>query len=105
MCYSDFGESRDKWRIVFYRYPIKSGFKRRSRNAFIQGIKGVTVGGDSKVWVNYPIAFSTFAHPTGADLTGNRMTWSWSTSSGSLTGCNLVSTHDTRTMGVIAFGL
>ena len=37
MCYSDFGESRDKWRIVFYRYPIKSGFKRRSRNAFIQG--------------------------------------------------------------------
>lgn len=70
-----------------------------------QGIKGVTVGGDSKVWVNYPIAFSTFAHPTGADLTGNFMTWSWATSSGSLTGCNLVSTHDTRTMGVIAFGL
>lgn len=70
----------------------------------IQGIKGVTVGGDSKVWVSYPVAFSKFAHPVGADLTGVFKTWSWAIASGSLTGCTLVSTHDARTMGVIAFG-
>ena len=71
----------------------------------IQGVKGVTVGGDSKAWVSYPVAFSKFAHPIGADLTGNLMSWSWSITSGNLTGCTLVSTHDVRTMGVIAFGL
>ena len=70
-----------------------------------QGVKGVTVGGDSKAWVSYPVAFSKFAHPIGADLTGNLATWSWSITSGSLTGCTLVSTHDVRTLGVIAFGL
>lgn len=70
----------------------------------IQGVKGVSVGGDSKVLVSYPVAFSKFAHPVGADLTGELKTWSWAITSGSLTGCTLVSTHDARTMGVIAFG-
>ena len=64
MCYSDFGESRDKWRIVFYRYPIKSGFKRRSRNAFIQGIYY-----DSQITYTFPIAFPT--NVLGASATGN----------------------------------
>ena len=105
MCYPDSWESRDKWQIVFYRYPIKSGFKRRSRNAFIQGVKNIYVAGDSSAWVNYPIAFTKFAHPVGADLTAQKMTWSWSISSGSLSGCSLVSTHDARTMGVIAIGV
>lgn len=54
--------------------------------------------------VSYPVAFSKFAHPVGADLTGGLRTWSWAIASGSLTGCTLVSTHDARTMGVIAFG-
>lgn len=70
----------------------------------IQGVKDVYVGGDSKVVVSYPVAFSKFAHPVGADLTGEFRTWSWAIASGSLTGCTLVSTHDARTMGVIAFG-
>lgn len=70
----------------------------------IQGVKGVHVGGDSEVVVSYPVAFSKFAHPVGADLTGEFRTWSWAIASGSLTGCTLVSTHDARTMGVIAFG-
>lgn len=70
----------------------------------IQGVKDVYVGGDSKVVVSYPVAFSKFAHPVGADLTGGFRTWSWAIASGSLTGCTLVSTHDARTMGVIAFG-
>ena len=70
----------------------------------IQGVKDVYVGGDSKVVVSYPVAFSKFAHPVGADLTGEFRTWSWAITSGSLTGCTLVSTHDARTMGVIAFG-
>ena len=69
-----------------------------------QGVKDVYVGGDSKVVVSYPVAFSKFAHPVGADLTGGFRTWSWAIASGSLTGCTLVSTHDARTMGVIAFG-
>lgn len=70
----------------------------------IQGVKDVYVRGDSKVVVSYPVAFSKFAHPVGADLTGEFRTWSWAIASGSLTGCTLVSTHDARTMGVIAFG-
>lgn len=94
-----------KGQMRFLRYAVKSGIEECRWNAFIQGVKGVTVGGDSKAWVSYPVAFSKFAHPIGADLTGNLMTWSWSITSGSLTGCTLVSTHDVRTMGVIAFGL
>lgn len=72
---------------------------------FIQGVKNIYVAGDSSAWVNYPIAFTKFAHPVGADLTAQKMTWSWSISSGSLSGCSLVSTHDARTMGVIAIGV
>ena len=60
MCYSDFGESRDKWRIVFYRYPIKSGFKRRSRNAFIQGGKTSTnTAGSQLERQAFPIQFTS----------------------------------------------
>ena len=76
MCYSDFGESRDKWRIVFYRYPIKSGFKRRSRNAFIQG-------GYNEVQstVTFPISFSNAALGVMATLSqGDQeaaQTWSY----------------------------
>lgn len=67
MCYSDFGESRDKWRIVFYRYPIKSGFKRRSRNAFIQGgYKYVDKRTD--VYVPFPIAYSTVLSIVGTPV-------------------------------------
>lgn len=70
----------------------------------IQGVRNVYVGGDSKVAVSYPVAFSKFAHPVAADFTGDFMSWSWGNTSGSLTGCTLVSTHNARSMGVIAFG-
>ena len=93
-----------KRQMRFLRYAVKSGIEECRRKAFIQGVKGVYVGGDSKVVVSYPVAFSKFAHPVGADLTGEFKTWSWAITSGSLTGCTLVSTHDARTMGVIAFG-
>ncbi len=75
MCYSDFGESRDKWRIVFYRYLIKSGFKRRSRNAFIQGIYY-----NSTNTYNFPIAFPTNA--LGASATGSINYWLTNTAIG-----------------------
>ena len=58
MCYPDFGESRDKWRIVFYRYLIKSGFKRRGRNAFIQGGYNETPTNTERT-ITYPVAFSS----------------------------------------------
>ena len=64
MCYPDFLESRDKWRIVFYRYPIKSGIVRRGRNAFIQGIYY-----NSQRTYTFPITFPTKV--LGASATGN----------------------------------
>lgn len=52
---------------MFYRYPIKSGFKRRRRNAFIQGgYKYVDERTD--VYVPFPIAYSTVLSIVGTPV-------------------------------------